>query len=164
MMTSAPVTARAVVLVIGVTLRHRQVARRQPDLAPAPPGRARARSQVVSRRSARAGAPCDLPARLVLSWIDAVREIAIAGGLITIGGGLVAVRARLVSLTARLITVGRHLLAPGQRLRAVSKRLIVTELPRSAGAAVTQSSDERLAITASKPARQRVPEIPAPIH
>ena len=39
-------------------------------------------------------APTDLAAGLVLSWINAVREVAIAGGLITIGGGLVAVLAR----------------------------------------------------------------------
>ena len=44
-----------------------------------------------------------MTARVVLSGVDAMREVAITGGLIAIGRGLVAVGTCLVSLTARLI-------------------------------------------------------------
>lgn len=58
-------------------------------------------------------APTDLTAGLVLSRIDAVREVAITRGQITIGSSLVAVGA---PLTARLL--------------AVCERLLVIEPPR----------------------------------
>jgi hypothetical protein len=69
---------------------------------------------------------------------DHIADLVIAGGNRRHARGI---RARLVSLAARLITVGQRLIAVGQRLFTVSERLPVTELPRSAGAAVMQSLD-----------------------
>jgi hypothetical protein len=124
-------------LEFGVTLRHRQMARGRSPIA-------HQRRQIAGRggrvsfmgalEACRGGvltlerrAPTDFTAGLVLSGIDALREVAIAGGLIAIGGGLVAFGASLVSLTASLIAVGERLIAVRERLIAVRERLLVTE-------------------------------------
>ena len=52
----------------------------------------------------------------MLIGIDAVREVAIARGLIAIGRDLVAVGAGLIALAAGLIGIGERLLAVGKRL------------------------------------------------
>ena len=136
--------ARVVVLVFGVSLRHRQIPRsgspisRQRRQIAGLGGRVALVSALKPRRGGLLAlerrAPTDVTTGLMLSRIDAVCEVTIAGGLITIGGGLVAVRARLVSLTARLIAVGKRLLGVGERLLAVGEGLLVTEPPRGAGA------------------------------
>jgi hypothetical protein len=151
MMISAPVSARGLVLVSGVTLRHRLITRGGSAISRQRRQIAALRGRVALMRALKAchsgllaldrRAPTDLTAGLVLSRIDAVREVAIAGGLITIGSSLVAVRARLVSLTARLITICERLLAVGERLLTDSERLLVTEPPRSPGVAVMLSLD-----------------------
>jgi hypothetical protein len=126
-----------VLLEFGVALRHRQIARGGSPIA-------HQRRQVAgcgglvsfmgAFKACRGGvltlerrAPTDFTAGLVLSGIDALREVAIAGGLIAIGGGLVAFGASLVSLTASLIAVGERLIAVRERLIAVRERLLVTE-------------------------------------
>ena len=104
MTISAPATASASSrVVLGVSLRHREIARGGSTIS-------RLRRQIASRSGrvaflgaleARAGGllamerrvPPDLTAGLIISGIDAVREVAIGGGLIAIGGGLVAVGA-----------------------------------------------------------------------
>jgi hypothetical protein len=117
-------------LEFGVTLRHPQIARGRSPIA-------HQRRQIAGRggrvsfmdalKACRGGvltlergAATDFTAGVVVSGIDALREVAIAGGLIAIGGGLVAVGASLVSLTASLIDVG-------ERLIAVRERLLLTE-------------------------------------
>jgi hypothetical protein len=150
-MTSAGERARVVVLVSGVTLRHRQITRGGSAISRQRRQIAGLRARVALMRALKAchsglltlerRAPTDLTAGLMLSRIDAVREVAIAGSLITIGRGLIAIRARLISLTARLITVGQRLLTLGERLLTVSERLLVTEPPRRPVAAVMHSLD-----------------------
>ena len=126
--------ARVVLLVVSVTPRHRQIPRCSSPISRQRRKIARMRCLValLRARKARHGGlptlerrtPTDLPAGLMLSRIDAVGEIAIAGGLITIRGSLVAVRAPLVPLAARLIAVSQRLIAVGHRLIAVGQRLI----------------------------------------
>ncbi|MGA2926422.1 MAG: hypothetical protein ABSG43_10575 [Solirubrobacteraceae bacterium] len=94
---------RVVAGVVGVSLRHREIARGGSTIS-------RLRRQIASRSGrvaflgalqARAGGllalerrvPPDLTTGLIISEIDAVREVAIGGGLIAIGGDLVAVGA-----------------------------------------------------------------------
>src|SRR5580704_15885036 len=119
-----------VLLEFGVALRHRQIARGGSPIA-------HQRRQVAgcgglvsfmgALKACRGGvltlerrAPTDFTAGLVLSGIDALREVAIGGGLIAFG-------ASLVSLTASLIAVGERLIAVRERLIAVRERLLVTE-------------------------------------
>jgi hypothetical protein len=121
------------VLVFGVTLCHRQIARGGSAISRQRRQIAGLRARVALVRALKADrgallalerrAPTDLTAGLVLSRIEDVRGVAIAGGLITIGGRLVAVRARLVLLTARPITIGQRLPALGECLLAVRRSL-----------------------------------------
>ena len=143
--------ARVVLLVISITPRHREIARGGSPISRQGRQIARVRGLVALVRALKARhgglltlerrTPTDLTAGLMLSWIDAVREVAIAGGLITIGRGLVAVRAPLVLLTTRLLAVGQRLLGVGQRLLGVGQRLRVTGRLESADAAVMQLLD-----------------------
>jgi hypothetical protein len=141
----------AVALVVGVTLRHRQIARGgspiacQPDQITCRSARvtfagalqARVGGQLALTR----GAPSDVPAGVVLGRVDPLREIAIAGGLIAIGGGLIAVGAGLISLTAGVVRVGERLLAVAKRLLTVGERLRVMKRTRSGRAVLVLSVD-----------------------
>ena len=147
-------------------LRHRQIARGGSPISRQRPQIAGLRDRVALMRAlkARRGgllslerrAPTDVTAGLVLSWIDAVPEVAITRGLITIGSSLVAVRARLVSLTARLITVCERLLSLAAAsvcslaasvcslaasVCSLAASVCSSSSPRGAGVAVMQSLD-----------------------
>jgi hypothetical protein len=169
--------ARVVVLVVGVTLDHRQIARGGSPIA-------RQRRQIaglsgrvtlVGALKARRGgllaltrrapcavrrAPTDITARVVLSGVDAMRGVAIAGGLIAIGRGLVAVGTCLVSLTARLITVCQRLIALAERLICTGKRRSASRTARQEATAsgatetLTQREIRRFAAPSSASARE----------
>ena len=128
--------ARTVAILVPVAFCHREIARSSSAIAREPGqiagigGRVSfvAGLQARCRRDlALLGAPAPaVAARFVLTGIDAVREVAIAGGLIAIGRNLVAVGAGLVPLIAGLVGVGERLLAIRKRLLAVGEALFVT--------------------------------------
>jgi hypothetical protein len=137
---------RVVVLVVAVTLDHRQIARggspiaRQHGQIAGLSGRVTLVGALKARRGGPLAltrrAPCAVRTSRLASCargVDAMREVAIAGDLIAIGRGLVAVGTCLVSLTARLITVC-------QRLIALAERLICTGQRRSASRTAHQEA------------------------
>ena len=166
---------RVVVLVVAVTLDHRQIARagspiaRQHGQIAGLSGRVTLVGALKARRGGLLAltrrAPCAVRRRIsrlasCARGVDAMREVAIAGDLIAIGRGLVAVGTCRVSLTARLITVCQRLIALAERLICTGQRRSASRTARQEATAsgatetLTQPEIRRSAAPSSASARE----------